>query len=128
MTGHRVNRPGSFSLLLSAIAIMNLGYSITNVAFPILLVQRYGVGGELARTLMLRLLPMMIAGGTSAWLLRHADARIVAGVSMVLGGVHRAHSLHPVPCSAEHAFPPGWLSHDLRLPRTVRPPIRGHRQ
>ena len=68
-------------------AIMNLGYSITNVAFPILLVQRYGVGGELARTLMLRLLPMMIAGGTSAWLLRHADARIVAGVSMVLGGV-----------------------------------------
>lgn len=105
MTGHRVNRPGSFSLLLSAMAIMNLGYSITNVAFPILLVQRYGVGGELARTLMLRLLPMMIAGGTSAWLLRHADARIVAGVSMVLGGVHRAHSLHPVPCSAEHAFP-----------------------
>jgi len=68
-------------------AIMNLGYSITNVAFPILLVQRYGVGGELARTLMLRLLPMMIAGGTSAWLLRHADARIVAGVSMVLGGL-----------------------------------------
>lgn len=77
----------SFLRLVTAMFVMNLGSSITVVALPILVVQRYGFGGELAVTVAIRLVPMILAGGVAAWILSRFDARRVAAISIVATGL-----------------------------------------
>lgn len=73
--------------LLAALFVVNLGKSITIVALPILVIERYGLGPEVANALALRLVPMMFGGVVSAWALSRFDPRWVAALAMCATGV-----------------------------------------
>lgn len=81
--------PRLFSLL-TAMFLLQLGTAITNLALPILILQRYGLTGELGVALAFRLLPMVIAGGAAAWAMQRFDARVIAVGGTVLTGIFTA--------------------------------------
>ena len=83
----RATMTPSFLRLVTAMFVMNLGSSITVVALPILVVQRYGFGSELAVTVAIRLVPTILAGGVAVWILSRFDARWVAAISIVAAGL-----------------------------------------
>jgi MFS family permease len=79
-----------FVQLLSAMFVLHLGTAITTVALPVFIVQRYGFSGDLAFSLALRLLPMVLAGGVAAWALSRVDARWLAVASASATGIATA--------------------------------------
>jgi hypothetical protein len=67
--------------------VLNLGSSLALIALPILIVQRFGFGGELAMTLALRIIPTLLASGMVAWVLSRFDARAIATWAILATGI-----------------------------------------